>query len=396
MTDLFWDLAADTWGPEERAAIDRVVESGRYTMGPETARFERAFADYHGRRHAVMVNSGSSANLVAVASLFHKKDRPLAPGDEVIVPAISWSTTYFPLQQYGLKLRFVDVELETLNVDTAQLEDALSPKTRAVVAVSVLGNPAALDAVRAFADAHGLYFLEDNCESLDAELDIGSGGRKTGTFGDVSTFSFFFSHHISTGEGGMLTTDDAELDALARAIRAHGWTRDVPDESGLVRPDPDAFAGAYRFILPGYNLRPQEINAAVGSAQLEKLPAMTAGRRANLGVFQEAFGTDERFILQRENGKSSSFSFTMIVRPDSGIQRSDVFGPLEKAGIGYRMITGGCFPRHDAIRYFDHDCVGDLANANMAHDRGFFVGNQPFDLTDRIERLRDVLDGLNG
>ena len=387
---MFWELAADTWADEERAAINRVLDSGRYTIGPEIAAFEKAFAAYHGKRHAVMVNSGSSANLVAVASLFHKKDRPLQPGDEVIVPAISWATTYHPFQQYGLKLRFVDVELDTLNIDTTQLQAALTPKTKAIVAVSSLGNPAALDIMRAFADAHGLTMLEDNCESLDAELN----GQKTGTFGDIGTFSFFFSHHISTGEGGMLITDDAELDALARAVRAHGWIRDIPDGLDLFEEGEDSFAEAYRFVIPGYNLRPQEFNGAAGLEQLKKLPAMTERRRANLALFQDAFGDDERFMIQRENGKSSSFCFPMIVKPDCGLERADVFGPLEEADIGFRMITGGNFPRHDAIKYFDYDIVGDLANADIAHDRGFFVGNHPFDLSEQIARLRDILNGL--
>jgi CDP-6-deoxy-D-xylo-4-hexulose-3-dehydrase len=387
---MFWELAADTWADEERAAINRVLDSGRYTIGPEIAAFEKAFAAYHGKRHAVMVNSGSSANLVAVASLFHKKDRPLQPGDEVIVPAISWATTYHPFQQYGLKLRFVDVELDTLNIDTTQLQAALTPKTKVIVAVSILGNPAALDIMRAFADAHGLTMLEDNCESLDAELN----GQKTGTFGDIGTFSFFFSHHISTGEGGMLITDDAELDALARAVRAHGWIRDIPDGLDLFEEGEDSFAEAYRFVIPGYNLRPQEFNGAAGLEQLKKLPAMTERRRANLALFQDAFGDDERFMIQRENGKSSSFCFPMIVKPDCGLERADVFGPLEEADIGFRMITGGNFPRHDAIQYFDYDIVGDLANADIAHDRGFFVGNHPFDLSQQIARLRDVFNKL--
>ena len=387
---MFWELAADTWADEERAAINRVLDSGRYTIGPEIAAFEKAFAAYHGKRHAVMVNSGSSANLVAVASLFHKKDRPLQPGDEVIVPAISWATTYHPFQQYGLKLRFVDVELDTLNIDTTQLQAALTPKTKAIVAVSILGNPAALDIMRAFADAHGLTMLEDNCESVDAELN----GQKTRTFGDIGTFSFFFSHHISTGEGGMLITDDAELDALARALRAHGWIRDIPDGLDLFEEGEDSFAEAYRFVIPGYNLRPQEFNGAAGLEQLKKLPAMTERRRANLALFQDAFGDDERFMIQRENGKSSSFCFPMIVKPDCGLERADVFGPLEEADIGFRMITGGNFPRHDAIQYFDYDIVGDLANADIAHDRGFFVGNHPFDLSQQIARLRDVFNKL--
>ncbi|NQU61146.1 MAG: DegT/DnrJ/EryC1/StrS family aminotransferase [Rhodospirillales bacterium] len=391
---LFWELAADTWGAEEKAAINRVVESGHYTIGAEVAAFEKAFAQYHGRKFAVMVNSGSSANLVATAALTHVKDRPLTPGDEVIVPAISWATTYHPLQQYGLKLRFVDVEADTLNMDTSQLEAALTPQTRAIVGVSILGNPAALDVMRAFADEHRLWFIEDNCESLDAELPEESGGKKTGTFGDLSTFSFFFSHHISTGEGGMVLTDDPELNGLARAIRAHGWVRDVPEGADLFETGDDIFAEAYRFVIPGYNLRPQEFNAAVGLEQLKKLPAMTEARRKNLKHFQDAFGKDERFIIQRENGKSSSFCFTMIVGPASGLDRDAVFGPLKDAGIGFRMITGGCFPRHDAVKYFDYSSVGDLANANMAHDRGFFVGNHPFDLSAQIDKLHDVLKKL--
>jgi len=387
---MFWDLAADTWGPEERAAIERVMDSGRYTIGAEVEAFERAFADYHGAKHAVMVNSGSSANLVAIASLFHTRENPLQRGDEVIVPAISWATTYHPLQQYGLKLLFVDVELDTINIDASKLTDALTPKTKAIVAVSILGNPAALDIIRAFADEHGLYMIEDNCESLDAEL----GGKKTGTFGDINTFSFFFSHHISTGEGGMVLTDNDEIDGLCRAIRAHGWLRDVPDNLDLFEAGDDTFSEAYRFVIPGYNLRPQEINAAIGLAQLKKLPAFTAQRRANLKLFQEAFEGDERFLIQRENGQSSSFCFPIIVRPGSGLERADVFEPLKDADIGFRMVTGGSFPRHDAIRFFDYDIIGDLANADIVHDCGFFVGNHPFDLSHQIETLRDVLNGL--
>lgn len=387
---MFWELAADTWDQEERNAIERVIDSGRYTIGPEVEAFENAFADYHGSRYAIMVNSGSSANLISVASLFYVKENKLKPGDEVIVPAVSWSTTYHPLQQYGLKLRFVDVEIDTLNLDTSQLENALSPKTRAIFAVSILGNPAALDKIRSFSDSHGLFMLEDNCESLDAEL----GGKKAGTFGDVSTFSFFFSHHISTGEGGMVLTNSKEINGLCRAIRAHGWVRDVPKDSELFSSGEDTFAEAYRFVIPGYNVRPQEINAAVGLEQLKKLPNMTAQRRSNLKLFQDYFSNHEKFIIQKENGKSSSFCFPMIVRPGSGLDRKDIFSPLKDADIGFRMVTGGSFPRHDAIKYFDHEIIGELVNADVVHDQGFFVGNHPFDLSQQIEKLSDILKKL--
>ena len=385
---MYYELAADTWNDEERAAIAEVVASGRFTMGPKVAEFERAFAKSIGRKYAVMVNSGSSANLVGVASLFFRKEKPLQRGDEAIVPAIAWSTTYSPLQQYGMKLRFVDVELDTLNVDVSKLEAALTPRTRLIMGVSILGNPAALDVMRAFADKHGLVFFEDNCESLGAELN----GKPTGTFGDISTFSTFFSHHISTGEGGIATTDDPELDALMRAVRAHGWTRDVPGNVGVYEPWSDEFKEAYRFILPGYNVRPQELNAAIGLVQLKKVDAMTEARRRNMKLFNELFAGDERFLIQRENGKSSSFSFTIILNPKRNIDRDRVFSALRAADIGFRMITGGCYPRHEAIAHYDYDLVGPMTNADIAHDYGFFIGNHPFDLTEQIRRARDVLD----
>ena len=385
---MFYELTASSWGDEEFDAIQRVVQSGRFTIGENVAAFEEDFAAYFAKKYAVMTNSGSSANLISVAALFHKKDRPLERGSEVIVPAISWSTTYHPLQQYGLKLTFVDIELDTLNVDAAKLESAIGPKTRMIVAVSILGNPAALDVLRAIADRHGLYFMEDNCESADAELD----GRKTGTFGDLNTFSFFYSHQISTMEGGMVLTDDLELYHLLRVLRAHGWTRDLPDDSPLFeRGDNDHFE-AYRFILPGYNVRPLEISAAIGREQLKKLPAMTAARRRNLALFQELFGSDRRVIIQRENGRSSSFSFTLVLNPEMDVDREKVFAALREADIGFRIITGGCFPRHDVIKYYDYEIAGDLRNADIAYDRGFFVGNHPSDLTPQIGRLRDVLD----
>lgn len=315
-----FELATSTWGQEEINAIERVIASDRYTLGSEVQAFEAAFADYFGSKYAVMTNSGSSANLVGVASLFFRNENPLRPGDEVIVPAISWATTYHPLQQYGLKLRFVDVDLHTLNMDVSQLEAALTPKTRMIVAVSILGNPAVLDEIRAFADRHGLYFFEDNCESMDAEID----GKKTGTFGDIGTFSTFFSHHISTMEGGMIVTDDPESYHLAKCIRNHGWTRDIPADSPIYKKRSGDHFEAYRFLLPGYNVRPIEFAGATGREQLRKLPGFTEQRRKNMALFQSLFGDDDRVIIQREYGKSSAFSFTMILNPVHNINRLKV------------------------------------------------------------------------
>ena len=244
---MAYELASTSWGQEELDAIARVLRDGRFTMGDNVRRFEEQFAATVGARHAVMTNSGSSANLVAVAALTHLGRRPLCRGDEVIVPAISWATTFHPLQQYGLKLRFVDVELDTLNMDVAQLAAALTPRTRMLVGVSILGNPAALDVMRAFCDERDLLFLEDNCESLGATLN----GKWCGTFGDVGTFSTFYSHHLSTMEGGLLVTNNDEIAHLARAIRNHGWARDLPADTPLGLRQSDDFFEAYRFIVPG-------------------------------------------------------------------------------------------------------------------------------------------------
>ena len=385
---MFYELAADTWTEQEIEALQEVIASRRFTMGPKCRAFEEAFAAFHGKQHGIMVNSGSSANLIATAALCYRSDRPLQPGDEVIVPAISWATTYAPFQQYGLTLKFVDVDLQTLNVDASAIERAIGPKTRAIAAVSILGNPAPLDAIRAIADEHGLFLLEDNCESLGARL----GDRLTGTFGDLGTFSFFFSHQISTAEGGMVLTDDRELADLCRAFRAHGWTRDLEDDSPIYDRRSQDFFEAYRFILPGYNLRPTEFSGAVGLVQLDRLPDMIAKRRANLAHFQALFAEDERFVIQREHGRSSSFSFTIVLNPTLPVSRIQVLGALTDADIAYRIITGGCFPRHDAIDHFPHALAGPLDNANLAHDRGFFVGNFPMDLTPQLDRLHEVLD----
>ena len=385
---MFYDLAFSSWGQEEIEAIRRTIESGQVTMGEQVRQFEQEFARYFGMRYGVMVNSGSSANLISIAALFYKKELPLQRGDEVIVPAISWSTTFHPLQQYGLRLRFVDVELETLNLDVKKLERALTPKTRMIVAVSVLGNPAAMDVIQKFVRQHGLYLLEDNCESMDAEV----AGRKTGTFGHLNTFSFFFSHHISTMEGGIVLTENEELMHLLRSIRAHGWTRDLPPGSPLFTPLSSDHFEAYRFILPGYNVRPIEMSGAIGIEQLKKLPGMTAARRKNWALFQSLFKGDNRFIIQRENGKSSAFSFTIVLNPEADLSRPKIMDALRQADIGYRIITGGCITRHDVIKHYDYECVDDLPNANLAHDHGFFVGNHPTDLTAQITRLREVLD----
>lgn len=390
---MFWPLAQSTWGKEEINAARRVLESGNTTLGVCIAKFEAEFAKYHGMQYGIMVNSGSSANLIAVAALFHKKDNPLKRGDEVIVPAVSWATTYYPLHQHGLKLRIVDVNLETLNISM----HIPNGDYKAVIGVSILGNPANLEVLQAYCKANNFIFLEDNCESLDA---LTPEGKHTGTYGLLNTFSFFFSHHISTMEGGMILTNNSELANLCRSIRNHGWTRGV--DMGSIAQFTQVELGTdfnfmeeYNFILPGYNVRPLEIAGAIGLEQLKKLPEMTRIRRKNWKLFQHLFKDDERFIIQKENGKSSAFAFTMICRETKfrdEPMRSYVLDKLRKAGIGFRMITGGNILRHPVIKHFDYVAPeGGCPNADKVHYNGFFIGNHPYDLEKQIYKLKEVL-----
>src|SRR4051794_17723599 len=215
-----YPLASTTWDQRELDSIQRVIDSGMFTMGRETLAFEKLFAEYLGARYCVMVNSGSSANLLMIAALFYRRQNAFKRGDEVIVPAVSWPTTYYPLYQYGLHIRFVDVDPNTLNYDLGQLACAITDKTRLIVAVNLLGNPNDFSAIRKIINGREIEIIEDNCESLGATIE----GRMAGTFGIMGSFSSFFSHHISTMEGGMICTDDQELYEIVTCLRAHGWT----------------------------------------------------------------------------------------------------------------------------------------------------------------------------
>ena len=384
-----FELASSTWGKEERQAIREVVKSDMYTMGRKVKDFEEKFANYFGMKYAVMANSGSSANLIAVAALFYKKDNPLRRGDEVIVPCVSWATTFHPLHQYGLKMKFVDIDLHTLNYDLEELKKAVSKNTRMIVAVSILGNPCQFDEIIKLCKENNIILFEDNCESMGAKFN----GIFTGTSGLVNTFSTFFSHHISTMEGGVVLTGDKEIYNLLKSLRSHGWTRGQDEDSQIFEKRNDDFFEAYRFILPGYNLRPTEIQGAIGIKQLDKLDNFLKIRRKNAARFVSLFKDDKRFIIQREAGESSWFSFTMIINPESNIDRNRVLKKLKDSDIEHRIITGGNILRHDAVKYYDYT-VTKSTNADVAHYNGFFVGNHPYDIRDKIDYLHKTLKNI--
>ena len=378
-----YPLALDTWGEAERRAAIAVIESGQTTVGAQVAAFEACFAAHFGARHAVMVNSGSSANLLAVAALFHTRPPLAREGAIAIVPAVSWSTTYFPLTQHGLTLRFVDIDRETLNFDLAALERALDDRVSLVFAVNLLGNPNDYDAIAALLAGRDITLIEDNCESMGARL----GGRWTGRFGRIGTFSTFFSHHLSTMEGGVCLTDDDELHQILLSLRAHGWTRGLPWPNRLAEPDPrGAFHEAFRFILPGYNVRPLEVCGAIGLAQIERLPAFVARRRQTARRLRDRFAGLPGLRLQSEIGESSWFGFAFALAGDVPLSRDAVVARLAAAGVESRPVVAGNFTRQPVMAHLRHEPPGALPNADEVHDRGFYIGNNPMD-DDDLERL---------
>ncbi|MGB6927307.1 DegT/DnrJ/EryC1/StrS family aminotransferase [Psychrobacter sp.] len=384
-----YSLASSTWDEKELAAIQRVIDSDMYSMNTQVAQYEKDFASFFGSKYALMTSSGSTANLLMIAALFFKKDNPLKRGDEVIVPAVSWSTTYFPLQQYGLKVKFVDVDLDTLNIDLDQLENAITDKTRAILTVNLLGNPNDFARINTLIADKDIILLEDNCESMGATFE----GQQAGTFGLMGTFSSFFSHHIATMEGGCVVTDDEEIYHILLCIRAHGWTRNLPKENSLTgTKSDDPFEESFKFVLPGYNVRPLEMSGAIGIEQLKKLPSFISQRRKNAEYFLSLFADHPDFLIQKEIGNSSWFGFSFIIRQGADITRKEVVKKLVDNGIECRpIVTGNFLKNKEVLEYFDYEVSGTVDNAEYLDKNGLFVGNHQIDLTEQLNLLHQVL-----
>jgi len=382
-------LATATWGQEEQDAMQRVIASGMFTMGVNVQTFERDFAQYVGSKHCVMVNSGSSAILLMVAALFYTKNGKikLQRGDEVIVPAVSWSTTYYPLYQYGLKIKFVDIDLNTLNYDLDQLEQAVTDKTRAIVAVNLLGNPNDFQRIQQIIGKREIVLLEDNCESMGAKFQ----GKHAGTFGVMGGYSSFFSHHISTMEGGLIVTDDEELHHILLSLRAHGWTRNLPKNNHVCSTkSDDPFEEAFRFVLPGYNVRPLELEGALGIEQVKRLPHLIKERRKNGQLLQEVLGGHPDISIQQEIGESSWFGFSLVVKPGRKLTRKALLKKLDELGFECRPIVTGNFAKNEVVKYFNYEIHGELKNAEYIDANGLFIGNHHYPLPEAFEALRQL------
>ncbi|AMF91381.1 DegT/DnrJ/EryC1/StrS family aminotransferase [Escherichia coli] len=386
---ITYPLASNTWDEYEYAAIQSVIDSKMFTMGKKVELYEKNFADLFGSKYAVMVSSGSTANLLMIAALFFTNKPKLKRGDEIIVPAVSWSTTYYPLQQYGLKVKFVDINKETLNIDIDSLKNAISDKTKAILTVNLLGNPNDFAKINEVINNRDIILLEDNCESMGAVFQ----NKQAGTFGVMGTFSSFYSHHIATMEGGCVVTDDEELYHVLLCLRAHGWTRNLPKENMVTgTKSDDIFEESFKFVLPGYNVRPLEMSGAIGIEQLKKLPGFISTRRSNAQYFVDKFKDHPFLDIQKEVGESSWFGFSFVIKEGAAIERKSLVNNLISAGIECRPIVTGNFLKNERVlSYFDYSVHDTVANAEYIDKNGFFVGNHQIPLFNEIDYLRKVL-----
>jgi|TARA_B000000565_G_scaffold21666_1_gene14986 CDP-6-deoxy-D-xylo-4-hexulose-3-dehydrase len=386
MKNIKYNLASDSWDGEEISAINDVIKSNRYTMGPKVKKFEDEFASHFNSDYAIMVNSGSSANLLMIASLFYSKEYDLKEGDEVIVPAVSWSTTYYPVHQYGLKLVFVDVDRDTLNISPEEIKKAISPKTKVIFAVNLLGNPCEFDEIIRICKKNNIILIEDNCESLGAKYQE----KFTGTCGIMGSFSFFFSHHLQTMEGGMILTNDKNLYELCVSLRAHGWIRDLPDDNSIEKKTGNSFHDSFNFVTPGYGIRPLEMSGAIGSVQLQKLPIFISNRKKNATIFKSLFENEPNIAIQQETEVSSWFGFSLLLTNKLSSFRDDLINILKENNIECRPIVAGNFTKNPVIKFMDYDIRGELSASDEIDKNGFFVGNDFRDLKNEIHYLHEL------
>lgn len=376
------------WDQRERHAIEQALVSGCPLMGKQVAEFERAFACQFGVNYAVMVNSDASASLLSVAALCYTKRRQLRPADEVIVPAVINSTAVFALHQCGLRAKFVDVDPQTIALDVTKVASAVTPATKAILASNPLGGACDYDKLIGLCDQHQLALIEDNTQSLGATYK----GKYCGTFGRCGAFSLNEGSHLSTGEGGVVVTNDEELYHILLALRSYGSTEHLPNPNKIDSKKSDRVIDDPRFLLPGYNVRPSEIIGAVGLVQLEKLPALLATRKNNARVFQEVFKDFAEVSLQAPLGDSSWLAFGLVLRESAAGKRDGLTDELARLGVEVRPLICGNITSHPVMSHLQHAIHGTLPQAKKIDKQGLLIANSPVDLTDNIVYLRKCLE----
>jgi len=388
--EKYWyPLSMATYGLEEiLEAIDSLC-SFRTSMWEKTAAFETAFSNYLGCREAVMVNSGSSADLLLAFSLINPARPLLAPGDEVLVPAVTWPTQIWSVLMAGLRPVVVDVDPDTLNIDISRAADVITDRTRAIFLVHLMGNPCDMDAVWDLSRANDLLVLEDACEALGATYK----NKKVGALGYGGSFSFFFSHHMTTMEGGMLVCQDAELADHFRALRAHGWIRDQHSQATRTIPSSCQVDARYSFINWGFNVRPTDVQAGFGLRQLERLPIFNRIRERFATCFSEFLSGWHgwlRFPAVNPAARPCWLGIPLMVSKDAPFGRDQIVDYLERNGVETRPIVTGSIAHQPVAELFKDIIRTPLPGADDVHHRGFYIGLSPIQTDESMNRLEET------
>ena len=368
-------LAVPPYGWEEVwDALDSMLKM-KTTMGQKVKLFEKLFAKYIGVKYAVMVNSGSSANLLALSILTNPllDKKPIKINDEIITPAVTWSTTVFPIVNVKAKPVFVDVESETFNIDPQKIEDAITEKTRAIMIVHLLGNPCNMKIINKIAKKYDLFLIEDCCEALGAKYER----KKVGTFGDLSTFSFFASHHITTMEGGMLITNNQKLFEIAKSLRTHGWTRNLKNKKALEKKY-SKIDSRFLFSNLGYNLRPTELQGAFGIHQIKKIDKFLKIRATNAKFWKKSLSDYSdylTFLEDKPNNYNANMLFPIKIVKNNFFTKDEMVNYLQKNGIETRPVMAGNFVKQPVINLINHKISGSLKNSTDLMENAFLIGN---------------------
>jgi CDP-6-deoxy-D-xylo-4-hexulose-3-dehydrase len=383
-------LNVPTFGADEvNEALDSMLTT-LVTMGKKVYSFEKIFADFVGVKYGTMVNSGSSANLIALSVLSNKATKnPILEGNEIITPAVTWATTISPMYNIGAVPYLVDVDMDTYNISIEEIQKHITKKTKAIMPVHLLGNPCKMKEIMEIAEEKGLYVIEDTCESHGATIN----GRKVGSFGDLSTFSFFFSHHITTIEGGMVLTNNEEYSDHSKALRAHGWIREMKGRDEIMEKYPE-IDPRFMFISHGFNLRPTDLQGGFGIHQMKKIEKFLAIRRENARYWNKHLEEYNDYLLTTKEQKDTEhawYGFPLTVKLNAGFSRKDLTSFLENKGIETRPLMMGNAADHPMIKTMNIK-KGRLPNSEYIMRNSFFFGNHHYVGKEEREYVIEVIE----
>jgi len=379
-------------GADINAAI-KVLRSKKITMGPKTRQIEAYFKDHIVKTNSLMVNSGSSANLLIFQCLINPMVKKLKPGDEVLIPAICWSTSLWPIIQSGLKVKFVDIDLSTLNIDLNDLIKKITKRTKALMLVHALGNCTDMTKLMNICKKNKIILIEDTCEALGSTYK----NKPLGTFGDFSSFSFYYSHHITSGEGGMVCTKNKKYLEILKSLRSHGWSRDLKNNKTLSKKHKNIDKN-WIFINSGFNLRTTDINAAIGLEQLKRIKKILSIRKYNFLKIKKSLLKNKRFsnqftILNDQNHANTAwFGIPIILNSNNKKYKQKIMSNLHKKGIMTRPIISGNFAKQPSIKLYKIKINNQLPNSDLVDKKGFFLGLHNIKISDaKLKFLTDCI-----